>query len=270
MPLTSILTPDQRAEFDRRGVLRLEGLLSVDAVSRARGAVLRPLEQLGLWRDGAWRLDPARKAPWPDKGPSAKAIGNKHAAVEALLDEPALLAAVDALLDGRAFDRTTNKRPQVLFTLPNAGEWTVPTGWHVDFARLASGQRPGVQLFAFLETVEPHGGGTLVLAGSHRLLNIGRFLRNADIRRLLRREAFLGELYDEARDDRAQLMRKTGVVDDVPLELVELTGAPGDAWLMDLRTLHTGAPNVAERPRMMVTYRFVRTDLAAELAATAY
>ena len=104
----------------------------------------------------------------------------------------------------------------------------MPTGWHVDFARLASGQRPGVQLFAFLDMVEPRGGGTLVLAGSHRLLNIRRFLRNADIRRLLRREAFFAELYDEASADRAQLMLRIGIVGDVPLEVVELAGAPGD------------------------------------------
>ena len=78
------------------------------------------------------------------------------------------------------------------------------------------------------------------------------------------------KLYDEAGADRAQLLHKSGMLDEVPLEVLELTGAPGDAWLMDLRALHTGAPNAAEQPRMMITYRFVRTDLAAELAETAY
>ncbi|MGH8144053.1 MAG: hypothetical protein ACREU2_16240, partial [Steroidobacteraceae bacterium] len=65
--------------------------------------------------------------------------------MEALLDEPALLSTVIALLDGHTFDRTVYKRPQVLFTLPNSDSWTVPTTWHVDVPRLASGRRPGVQ-----------------------------------------------------------------------------------------------------------------------------
>jgi hypothetical protein len=34
---------------------------------------------------------------------------------------------------------------------------------------------------------------------------------------------------------------------------------------MDLRTLHSGAPNASDRPRLMVTYRFVRRDVAREI-----
>jgi ectoine hydroxylase-related dioxygenase (phytanoyl-CoA dioxygenase family) len=41
----------------------------------------------------------------------------------------------------------------------------------------------------------------------------------------------------------------------------------GDAWLMDLRTLHVAAPNCSARPRLMATHRFLRADLTCELAA---
>jgi hypothetical protein len=50
-------TPEQRDAFKRAAILRLDGLLSAEGVSRAREAVLRPLEQLGLWKAGAWHLD---------------------------------------------------------------------------------------------------------------------------------------------------------------------------------------------------------------------
>ena len=53
---------------------------------------------------------------------------------------------------------------------------------------------------------------------------------------------------------------------DVALEVVELTGSPGDAYLTDLRLLHTGAPNATNCPRMMATHRFVREDVIQELA----
>ena len=58
------------------------------------------------------------------------------------------------------------------------------------------------------------------------------------------------------------------MVGNVALQVMELTGAPGDGYLVDLRTLHSGAPNAADRPRMMITDRFIRADLAEEIAAT--
>ena len=264
------LSPDQLAEFDRRGVLRLPGLLSTDHVRRAREYVQERLALLGLWRDGAWRLDDRPRPRWPDSGvKGSKAIGNNHPAVEALLDEPALLAAVEALLEGRPCERELFKRPSVLFTLPNADTWTVPAGWHSDNPRLASNRRPGVQLFACLDTVEPRGGGTLAIAGSHRLFNEGRVILTKDLTRLFRNEDFFRDLEGEAPDDvqdRARLLHRTGAVGDVALEVLEFTGAPGDAYLMDLRLLHTAAPNALDRPRMMVTHRFLCADAVPELA----
>jgi len=47
---------------------------------------------------------------------------------------------------------------------------------------------------------------------------------------------------------------------------MEMTGVPGDVWLMDLRVLHAGSPNAAERPRMMLTFRYERSDLLREVA----
>jgi ectoine hydroxylase-related dioxygenase (phytanoyl-CoA dioxygenase family) len=40
--------------------------------------------------------------------------------------------------------------------------------------------------------------------------------------------------------------------------VVELTGVLGDLWLMDLRALHTAAPNPSAAPRLMMTWRFLR------------
>lgn len=270
MPGHSIITSEQLEEFDRRGVLRFTELFSVDRVRSLREYVQSRLARLGLWKDGAWHLDPAARPRWPATGlKTSEAIGNKHPAVEALLEEPALRAVVEALLDGCAVDRKMSGRPQVLFTLPNSDTWTVPTDWHMDSPRLASGKQPGVQLFAFVDTVEPRGGGTLVLAGSHRLLNEGRFIRSREVKRLLCREPFFRELYSEVPPnvgERARLLGHVGTVGSVELEVMELTGLAGDAYLTDLRVLHSGAPNTADRPRIMATHRFVRADVVQELS----
>jgi len=268
-PVTKTLTQQQREEFERLGVLRFDGLISADRVRAAREAVQRRLEPLGLWRDGEWRLDALPRPQWPDKGlKTSKAIGNRRPEIEALIEEPALLEIVDDLLGGRPFDRAIYKRPQVLFTLPNAQAWTLPGGWHCDSPRLASGERDGVQLFACLDEVAPRGGGTLAIAGSHRLLNEGRFLRPGEIPHRLRDEAFFRPLLAGS-DDAAEserLMGLAGEAQGAPLRIVELTGRPGDAWIMDLRVLHAGAPNAGGRPRMMATHRFVRADLMDEIS----
>jgi hypothetical protein len=274
MTRTFTITPEQRDAFKQAGILRLDGLLSAEGVRRAREAVLRPLERLGLWKAGAWHLDALPRPQWPDAGlKTSEVIGNRHPELAALVEESALVAAVDALLEGRPYERPgPNRRPQVLFTLPNAERWTVPSGWHSDRPRLASGQSAGVQLFTFLDAVDACGGGTLAIAGSHHLLNEGRPIRPSEFRRLLRAESFFADLLvaDPPADSlqhRAALLHRTGAIGNVQLQIVEMTGAPGDVWLMDLRVLHVGGPNAAERPRMMLTFRYERSDLLHEVAS---
>jgi hypothetical protein len=262
------LTREQRATFERDGVVRLDGVVPADLVAAAQTAVRRPLEAAGFWRDGAWRLDALPRPVWPDHGVrTAKTIGNKHPELEALMEAPAIRTVVDELLEGREIDRRIYPRPQVLFTLPNAEQWMMTTGWHTDAPRLASRRPAGVQVFTFLDHVAPRGGGTLVIAGSHRLLNDGQFLTAKHVHRLLGREPFFRQLWTKRPipwADDAEL--PSGAIDNLPLRVMELTGAPGDAWLMDLRTLHNGAPNAGDHPRLMVTYRFVRRDVAREIA----
>ena len=267
------LTPEQRDAFRRDGILRLDRLLSAEGVRHAHEAVLRRLEPLGLWKAGAWHLDALPRPHWPNTGlKTSEVIGNRHPELAALVEESALGAAVDALLEGRPYERPgPNRRPQVLFTLPNAHTWTVPSGWHSDRPRLASGQSAGVQLFAFLDVVEARGGGTLAIAGSHHLLNEGRHIRPSEFGRLLRAEPFFADLLVAdppagSQQHRADLLHRTGAVGNVQLQIVEMTGVPGDVWLMDLRVLHVGSPNATERPRMMLTFRYERSDLLREVA----
>lgn len=269
VPQTSALKPKQLEEFERQGVVRLEGLLSADSLRAARDVVLRQLAKLGLWKDGAWRLDAVPRPQWPDHGlKTSKVIGNRHEALAALIADPALRAAVGSLLGGRAYAaRGSYKRPQVLFTLPNAKTWTLPDGWHADSPRLASNESAGVQLFTFLEPVEPRGGGTVVVAGSHRLMNEGRHIRPKDLVSRLRREVFFRDLTLARPSLGGQSAGlPAGAVDGVPLQVMEITGEPRDAWLMDLRVLHASAPNAGDRPRVMLTHRYERADLLSEVA----
>ena len=281
---------EETDEFDRLGVLKLEGLLPPDRVRPVRDAVLGPLMRAGLWTDDGWRLDDVPIPKWPHSGAArAKLVGGMYAdiavlmehpahqavaealmsgqpLVAGLIEDPALRAVVDALLGGPFIEK---RGTQLLFTLPNTHTWTLPNGWHADVPRLASGERPGVFVFTFLDTVEPRGGGTLVVAGSHRLLDCGRFIGTSEFQGLLSGAPFICELYSgppASLDGQERL--PAGVADGVSLQIIELTGAPGDVWLVDARCLHAVAPNAAGRPRMMAVDRLMRADLQEELAGS--
>lgn len=267
MPPSAILTDEELAAFARDGVLRLPGLLPAEAVQPARNAVRRALAEIGLWRDGRWQLDGRPRPVWPATGlKPARDVGHNHAEVRDLLLHPRLMAVVDALLGGRPLDRTIHRKAQVLCSLPNAGRWRMPGSLHTDLPRLAGGQSPGVQAFTFLEPVFPRGGGTVVIAGSHRLLEGAGALRPRDVWRRLRDEPFFRLLSAEPEFERG-LPLPDGWCGGAALQAVELVGEPGDVWIADLRVLHAAAPNMSDRPRVMVTDRYVPAELLPAISA---
>ena len=269
------LTPEQREQFERQGVVLIEGLFDADAVRRAREAVVRRLANVGVTQGGAWRLDGSKILErWPGFSVSqplpASAIGGqlgKARELEVLGEDPALLAAAEALLGGPV-DRRGQQRLRVLLNLPDPAAWTMPTGWHADSPRLASGRAIGVQLFGFLDAVVPGGGGTFVVTGSHRLFNSGRFMSVTEVRDRFLRHPFFRRFEAQAptgAEERARLLSETQHDGDVELKVLELTGEPGDAYFTDLRLAHTGRPNGSDHPRMMITRPFNRADLVREV-----
>ncbi|MCA6308862.1 MAG: hypothetical protein IM647_13910 [Phenylobacterium sp.] len=117
--------------------------------------------------------------------------------------------------------------------------------WHTDLPREEAPVGPGA-------------GGTLVAAGSHRLLNDQGALRSKDIKARLRALPPFAGLMDPTHPGRPAGPAPFGEADGAPIEVVELTGAPGDLWLMDMRGLNTAAPNATKAPRPMMTWRFLR------------
>lgn len=262
-----MLSAYQRAEFDASGVLKVDSLISEQAIIRARCKVLSRFEALSFSRNSEWQLDDRLRSKWPDKGYSAKQIGNKIEDVEHLLDEPGIKPIIDDLLAHAHLDEQMFKRPQILVTLPNEGAWFMPNdGWHVDIPRLASGHRAGVQIFILLDEVKSQGGGTLAVSGSHHLLNNGDFIRSRDVTKQLRKHPFFHELM-LAHHSSIDEVSNPDSGERVDLAIVEMTGAAGDAYFMDTRVIHSGAPNVNDQPRMMATHRFVRADTVAEMLA---
>jgi ectoine hydroxylase-related dioxygenase (phytanoyl-CoA dioxygenase family) len=255
--------------FRDQGIIRLEKLIPDSIVKPARDLCYEELERQGLWRDGAWLADPQSDASLGSRMLKGLRQQTKHAEVYRALDTPAVVSAARELVGGSALRALTN-RPQILSTPPNAQEWVVPHKvWHLDVPRLGELGLPGAQMFSFIDSVPPKAGGTLVAMGSHRLLNDRGRIRSKDVKRILRREEpWFRDLLRPASDDRERFFAETRSAGDVGLRVFELCGEPGDVFLMDLRMLHSLAPNASRKPRLMITQRYFIESLLGPIQET--
>jgi len=239
-----MISERQRREFAARGVIRVDRLIPDATVAPVRELVLKALEAEGT--DGALASRRVRKLTRHTNG----------LAVFKELVTPGVREAIAALVDGQSVSALPN-RPQLLFTPPNASSWVVPHKvWHLDVPRLGEVGLPGVQIFTFVDSVPPGAGATLVVAGSHRLLNDRGRIRSKDVKARLKHEPYFRALLSPSGGDRRHFLDEPGHVGDVELQVVELCGEPGDVYLTDLRLLHTLAPNTSSSPRLMMTQRF--------------
>src|SRR6185369_12382070 len=109
----------------------------------------------------------------------------------------------------------------------------------------------------------PRGGGTLVAEGSHTL--VARLVAAGDAgqghstevrKRLARASQWFRALWSDGNNhDRTQcFMVEGGVVDGVPVRVIELTGSPGDIILMHPWAFHAPSANCGTTPRIMVSH----------------
>lgn len=252
-----VIPHDIRAQFLTHGLVPVKHFLSQERVQAAQQAVFSHLETSGIRCEAAWHLDALPISTEPNAG-AALVKGLKRCPELITLLGEETHQAVSTLLEGQAFLALSDA--QLLFTLPNAAHWAVPHAlWHVDLPRVPESDPPGVQVFTFLDTVLPGGGGTLVVAGSHRLANEGRRIRSAEVKKILKREPYFQALFSEHETARPRFLDEPVTVGEITLQVVELCGEPGDVFFADLRLLHTIAPNASRAPRIMLTQRFLLT-----------
>lgn len=251
---------DHTRELYEKGIIKLEGFVASKDARAAYDMVLDLAEEHGIYTDGHWVKSTSRFGyPKPFRNALnglngseefPNLVGNRLTPlVAAIVGEP-----VTPLPPGQ----------QILFTLPGEGDWSVPSdAWHIDMPKIGEQASPGLQAFTFLDDVDPKGGATLVIAGSHRLLNNSADLSSKELKRHLREEDYFKPLFDPNRPTIVHPEEALGRVGDVELKVLELSGRVGDVYLMDLRVLHTPAQNCSDKARLMLTCRFPRSTIAA-------
>lgn len=251
-----------RTQLESLGAARVDGLIPKSEAIIARDLIYEIASNHGLYTSGGWRRSDGRFVLDKSFRTALKAL-NASARFPNLISEN-LVKFTEELLG----EQITPLPPgqQILFTLPGATSWSVPHDvWHIDVPRLGELGPPGLQVFIYLDELAPEGGGTLAVAGSHRLLNSSNFIRSKDLKPLLQKETYFQNLFDAERGKISCLEDTMGTLGDVDLEVVELTGQIGDVYFMDLRTLHTPAPNASETARIMLTCRLPRTAIVSKL-----
>ena len=243
-------------EFVDRGVVRIPGAFSPEDAEAVSRAVWGHVER----RSEIRRDDPST---WPAQGFSGLSFKNlkRHRAFEAVNGSEQMRRALDELLgEGRW---ATKVGAQILLTFPSPGPWVMPSAWHIDGSFDAPvWPPPMIRMFSCFDAVAPAGGGTLLLEGSHRLVE--RYLaehptpipgNGVTWRRFLRDHPALDDLrrQHDSETPRRDLVGTAIDVDGVCVRPVEVTGEPGDLYLAHFYVLHTGSPNVSERPRQMLS-----------------
>ncbi len=247
------MTEQTLEHFRDHGWMRVPRALAAEAAQAMRNAAWRALEAAGIHRD--------RPSTWVER----------PAHLQRLKDEPAfhaaasrdLHAAIDAILGAEDPERQIDWGA-VFVAMPSRAQWTVPSrGWHID-AKYTSPLWPatGVKTFALFGDVEPRGGGTLLVAGSHRLLH--RWFdasppppdaRSAEMRRRLMAHPYIRDLHGGGSADErvSRFMGGIEEIDGIPLRVVETTGAAGDVYLVHPLVMHVAAPNNASGPRFLLS-----------------
>ncbi len=254
-----MLTDQQKQRFFEKGYLILPQLIA-EAASGFEAFVWECLDQL----HGMRREDPRT---WDVENPWFGMKHYKEAEILQGIGAPQLCEAIDDLLGPETWDKPRHWGGFLVnFPDTEPAQWYIPnSGWHVDYHYT---YRPdplfGLRVFTFLSDVQPRSGGTLIVAGSHRLVaryaaalsEQERALKYAHLRkRFNRSHAWLRRLTQEEEHAAGRieaLMEQGGVIDGVAVCVDELRGRPGDVALMHPWLLHTRAPHGGSTPRFML------------------
>jgi len=247
----AIIVPMDLERFERTGVMRCEAAFSPDDAERMCEVIWNELRR----RHGIHRVDPTTWHRHPPTGLKS----SKRSMAFAAICGPKVEVALDALLGAGRWQRPKSFG-NVLVTMPNSAVWRVPAAiWHSDFEpTLPADRLVAVKVWALCDDVEPGGGGTPQLAGSHRAF--ARYLQTTtdrDYKRckfgFLRSHPWLRTLTrdDGTADRNRHLMSEGATVHGVDARVVETVGRAGDVYVTHPWVFHSIATNATERPRLM-------------------
>jgi hypothetical protein len=254
-----VLSDDQVSQFNQDGFVKVERAFPGEFALAAQDYLWDRLS-----REGILKNEPAT---WTQPMAHLKESYDDPVFQRCLTDR--LAGAIEDLIgpgrwveDGRT--RGWGWWP-VNFSLGADKPWTVPTnGWHWDgihFKHTVDAPNQGLLVLATFSEIAPRGGGTLVAAGSHRI--VARFLAKHEeglelssaIKTCVAENPWLNELSGGTQQvaDRVAYFMEQDHLDETgqPLRVVEATASPGDVYLCHPFLFHAASQNHSGAPRFM-------------------
>ena len=243
-------------EFEQTGIVKLTGVFSEESAALMRDAVWQG------WADayGVREDDPTtwRAVRWK----TVKAA-KRHPAFRDILGD-SLRSLADRLI-GPGWS-SSKGLGNLLTSFPDTTQWHLPGAdgnWHSDYGFTAPMDPVrALRVFALFGDVPPGGGGTLLVAGSHRMVE--RFVRaqpelaagRAKIARAAcnasnewLRDLTEGDGHAAGRAER--FMAASTDVDGIAARVLEACGEPGDVYVCHPWTIHCPPPNANTAPRFI-------------------
>jgi hypothetical protein len=273
LPAPAALSAEAVATFVRDGCVAVRGAFARADAQRMRDIVWRRLADFSIVRDD--------RATWNRQFAHLNTIGRDYAFAAILSDR--LRGAFDQLA-GPGHWRARRNWGGVFVTFPSGdGPWRLADGgWHWDTS--PSDQGAALFVLVLLDDTAPGGGGTLLGAGTPRMLqryyaSLGPAQPPARMRRHRKRfgasDPWLAELTGALPDggDRTARFRDrvTSTAAGDALRVIEVAGGAGDVFVCHPCMLHVGSQNRADRPRLMristipLAPALKRDELPAEL-----
>ena len=234
--------------------MRVRAAFSIDEAAAMRDVVWRALDDSGIRRGdpSTWTRERPEHLQQLKADPAFRVVGSGR-----------LLAAIDAVLEGQAYERPKHWGA-VFLAFPSSRSWNVPArGWHIDANYLSALSPPdGIRTHALFGDVAHYAGGTLIVSGSHRLVH--QYFtdhppppgaRGAEYRRLLCGHPYIAALHTDgdARERTARFIRRVEEHGGISLQVVENTGAAGDVILLHPLLLHVATSNNGSSPRFLLS-----------------
>ncbi|MEM7133738.1 MAG: phytanoyl-CoA dioxygenase family protein [Chloroflexota bacterium] len=254
----AVLSPENLTCFEQNGYVYLPKAFSRGDALAIQDSFWSQMQEQGIDRDD--------RSTWPtDLWPSLKLKDNPS--LESRITTPRLCGAINQLLGSNNW-HVPHRWGGYLISFPTgiAQDWELTSqAWHWDDTLINHfGQcNTGLFIFTFYSDVQAKGGGTLVVSGSHRLIEQffhrlspkdQRLKQKALKRQFAQSQPWLAELTgltSEYANRTQRFMEETTEVDGVPVKVIEVTGDPGDAYLCHPAIYHARSPNHAEVPRFM-------------------
>ncbi len=255
-----MLTPRQINEFKSLGLLKITRCIDTDTASRLAQKIWDFLDE----ESGVSKGDPNSWSP--GHRPTGFQKLSRKGTFQSMASSR-LCEAVDQLLgEGTSHSPTNWGIPLLVFPSKLDHEWSIPVGkdtWHVDAPPNGS-LCHSIRAFVLLEDVGESQGPTSAVAGSSNLLRelrskgeLRRWSSKTILSELSKSDPWIEHLLLETNPKKRKRLLYWGESrSGLPLKVKNLTGKTGDAYLMDISTIHSKSDNNSPIPRVVISQTF--------------